>query len=399
MADTVLEAVRPPAGLAIATDPLAAWRHEIHISRVSAAEARHAVHAYYTATPESPDGASVVFYASAARQGYEGELHLLDRASGEERLLVRDVTVEDTHRAACQQWVSGGRRVTFHDVRRTAGGAEEWVVASVDPATGEERVLARGRQLGWGQPNGDLLPLYGPHWDPAAPRDLELLNVATGERRTVLTAQAVRDAYPALIGQEFGDRPISIFFPALSPDLNRVFFKIATPLGGHYRSKTASHRALLICYDLREERFLFADERWGHPAWHPDSRSILDVPNVLIDAATGTRQLLAAVPRLPGSHPSFSPDGALYVSDVALERIESPAEWKGAKGEWGIVVVDVHSQEALLVDRFDDSLGAESWRRCHPHPVFSAGGQRIYYTVGALSWSQLHVATGAGAAP
>jgi hypothetical protein len=64
--------------------------------------------------------------------------------------------------------------VVFHDVR---GAAEEWVVASVDIATGQEQVLARGRQLGWGQPDAALVPLYGPHWDPAAHRDLDLLDV------------------------------------------------------------------------------------------------------------------------------------------------------------------------------------------------------------------------------
>jgi hypothetical protein len=295
-------------------------------------------------------------------------------------VLARDVTVEDSHRAACQQWLSGGRRVAYHDVR-----GDEWVVACVDVATGEQRVLARGRQLGWGQPDGDVVPLYGPHWDAGAHRDLDLLDVTTGERRTALTAEAVRDAYPELIREEFGERPMSIFFPALSPDGRRVFFKMATPLGGHYRSKQASHRALLICYDLAEGRFLFADQRWGHPAWHPDSRTILDVPNVLIDGETGERRALAGVPRLPGSHPSFSPDGSLYVSDVALDRLG------GAPGEWGIVVVDPRAEAALLLHRFDDSQGAASWRRCHPHPVFSAGGERIYFCASSTPWSRLMV--------
>jgi hypothetical protein len=204
----------------------------------------------------------------------------------------------------------------------------------------------------------------------------------------------VREAYPELIAQTFGDRPISIFFPALSPDLQRVFFKIASPLGGHFRSKEASQRALLICYDLHAERFLFADERWGHPAWHPDSRTILDVPNVLIDSDTGERRPIPSLPRFPGSHPSCSPDGSLYATDVSLERME---RIDGAAGEWGIVVVDPATAEWVLIDRFDDSQGAASWRRCHPHPVFSADGRRIYYTVGKTPWSQLHVAEAAGA--
>ena len=204
----------------------------------------------------------------------------------------------------------------------------------------------------------------------------------------------MREAYPELIAQEFGDRRISIFFPALSPNLSKVFFKIASALGGHFRSKQASHRALLVCYSLAEKRFLFADQKWGHPAWHPNSRVILDVPNVLIDADSGERRALEKVPRFPGSHPSFSPDGSLYVTDVALERFES-GPLAGVKGEWGIVVVDVATQEWTLIDRFDESRGATSWRRCHPHPVFSPDGRRIYYTASDTEWSRLRVAEGA----
>jgi hypothetical protein len=301
--------------------------------------------------------------------------------------------------------------VVYHDVRPTPSGAEQWVVVAVDVESGEQRVLARDRQLAWGQPDADLVPVYGPHWDPAAHRDLDLLDVATGELRTMLKAEAVREAYPDLIREEFGDRPISIFFPALSPDHSRVFFKIATPLGGHYRSKDASHRALLVCYDLDAERFLFADKKWGHPAWHPDSRTILDVPHVVIDSDTGARKTLPALPRLPGSHPSWSPDGALYVSDVALDRLEtfdgietreglpSLAERAPQGGEWGVVVVDVAAQRLVLVDRFDESHGATSWRRCHPHPILGPDGRRLYYTVSATPWSRLRVASaGAGAA-
>jgi hypothetical protein len=364
-----------------ASDPLARWRHDVTISPVSGVGQRHTMHAYYTASPEHPDGSRVLLYASSTREGHAGDLYVVDRATGRETALVRGLAVEDTHRAACQQWVSGGRRIAYHDVR---GG--EWLVACTDAEDGTERILARGRQLGWGQPDADLVPLYGPHWAPGPHRDLSLLDVATGDIRTALAADAVRETYPDLVAKEFGDRPISIFFPALSPDLTRVFFKIATPLGGDFRSTTASHRALLICYDLAAGRFLFADERWGHPAWHPDSRTIVDVPNVLIDSDSGARRTLADLPALPGAHPSFSPRGDLCVSDVALERMG------GAKGERGVVVQDLNAQEHVLIHRFDDSRGAASWRRCHPHPVFSPNGERLYFAASTTEWTQLFVA-------
>src|SRR5262249_26108539 len=156
---------------------------------------------------------------------------------GKVRVLSRGVVVEDAHRAACQQWVSGGRRVVFHTMLKTG----EWVVLGVDVETGRERLLARGRQVGFGQPHGDLVPLCGLHWGPGTPRDLELLNVATGTlAKTAVTAQAVAKAYPEWLRLQFGDGPVSVYIPMLSPDLSRVFFKMASPAGGDFRSRQAS---------------------------------------------------------------------------------------------------------------------------------------------------------------
>ncbi|HET6316484.1 MAG TPA: biopolymer transporter Tol, partial [Chloroflexota bacterium] len=137
---------------------LDAWRGAVRVSRVSRVDAQHAIHAYYTATPESPDGRYAVFYASTTPEAHAGELRLVDRASGEERVLARGITTEDSHRAACQQWASGGKDIVFHDVR---GVAEQWVIAAIDVRSGEQRVLARDRQLGWGQPDADVVPVYG----------------------------------------------------------------------------------------------------------------------------------------------------------------------------------------------------------------------------------------------
>ena len=379
-----------------AADPLARWRDGVTIAPVSRVAGRHTMHAYYTASPERPGGGAALFYASTTREGYTGSLYLAARggdaedgsAAGQEIELVSGLTVEDAHRAACQQWVSGGRRVVYHDYRDGA-----WVVAALDVspdgATHAERVLTGDRLVGWGQPEADLVPLYGTHWLPNTHRDLELLDVASGAVRTVLTAEAVRAAYPEAVADTFGDRPVSIFFPVLSPDLSRVFFKLATATGEDFRSPKASRRAMLICYDLAGGRFLFADERWAHPAWHPDSRTIVDVPHALIDSDTGSRRTLDGLPPLPGAHPSFSPDGTLCVSDVALDRMPGAG---AAPGEWGIVVEDLAAQRSVLLHRFDESQGAASWRRCHPHPVFSPDGRRIYFSTGSSPWTQLQVA-------
>jgi hypothetical protein len=368
--------------LAGANDPLEVWRHGVRVHAVADLPARHTIHSYYLTNPESPDTRRVLYYASTAPDGHSGSIVIFDRANGAETVLARAVTVEDAHRAACQQWISGGRRVAFHDVREG-----HWLVAAIDAAGGSEQILARDRQLAFGQPAADWLPLYGCHWNPGAHRDLELVNAATGVVRTVVTDDQVRLAYGAWLEKEFGAGETSIFFPILSPDLKRVFFKMARGSGGdEFRSERASHRQGLIGYDVEHGRFLFLRERWGHPAWHPDARRIVEVGNLLIDSDDGVVERIPNLPDPGGCHPSVSPDGTLVVMDGRLGALGRDPE------EWGIVVADLRGHRFAIVHRFDNSKGARSWRVNHPHPVFSSDGRRIYFNVNSGDWTRLHVA-------
>jgi hypothetical protein len=64
----------------------------------------------------------------------------------------------------------------------------------------------------------------------------------------------------------------------------------------------------------------------------------------------------------------------------------------GDRAEWGVVVADVRGEDYVILHRFDNSGGARSWRRSHPHPVFSSDGRRIYFNVSSGKWTQLYVA-------
>src|SRR5258708_5554658 len=103
------------AGAAEPGDPLAPWRADRGVHPVAAPSARHTIHTYYLTRPESPDGARVLFYASTTPDGQHGDLIVLDRTSGKETVIARDLDTEDAHRAACQQWISNGKRVAYHD--------------------------------------------------------------------------------------------------------------------------------------------------------------------------------------------------------------------------------------------------------------------------------------------
>jgi Tol biopolymer transport system component len=368
-----------------ATDPLAAWRSGVRVRRVSPEAQRHTIHSYFNTCPESPDGKHVLFFASSTPEAHLGDVCVRDRATGEEKVLARKVHVEDAHRAACQQWVSGGRRVVYQGQR----GDGQWYVASVNVDSAQNEAIVFGRLAGWGQPHANLVPLYGPHWDPGPHRNLELLDVNTGQIRTVVNIENVKVDWLAKV---IGDKPASIFFPVLSPDLSRVFFKMATPAGGDARSKSASTRLGLVCYSLAEQRFLYDNPRWGHPSWHPDSRTIVEMNYQLFDSDNGTSRQIASLPSPRGDHPSASPDGRLIVTDTTLDV------FGGDKGQWAIIVADARGGDYVVLHKFDNSRGASSWRRSHPHPVFSLDGSRIYFNTSSGDWTQLHVTESASPA-
>ena len=362
---------------------LAAWRTNVVVRPVSPSADRHTIHSYFGISPESPDGSRVLFYASTTTDSHVGQVCVVDRASGKETVIARDISTEDAHRAACQQWISGGRRVVFHNVRDG-----QWSVSVVDLDSLQQRVLVRDRQLGWGAPAGDVAPLYGCHWNPGEHRDLELVNVETGAVGAAVTVAAVCSDHQAVVKKLFGDKTLSIFFPQVSPDGRRVFFKLSAGAGGdNFRSSKASFRAGLFCYSLDDAKPLLAQTRWGHPAWHPDSRTIIEGGNLLIDSAGGGERKLPGLPHFSGApHPTVSPDGKLFALDTTLESLG------GKRGEWGVVVGSMEGRDYVIVHRFDQSGGARSWRRSHPHPAFSADGKRIYFNVSSGPWTRLYAA-------
>ena len=214
-----------------AEQPLDPWRNSVKVRPVLPDLKAHSIHTYFGISPESPDGKHVLFYSSKEEEGHKGEIGIIERKTGKIEILVKDITTEDAHRAACQQWVCGGEQVVFHDLREG-----QWTVLSVDLETKKQQVLASGRQLGWSTPDAEVVPVYGPHFAPGKHRDLELVNVETGKITTVLTAKEVKAQFPEWVAEKFGDRKVNIFFPNLSPDREKVFFQDVFSEAGSSRS-------------------------------------------------------------------------------------------------------------------------------------------------------------------
>jgi Tol biopolymer transport system component len=261
---------------------------------------------------------------------------------------------------------------------------------AVERATLKSRILAKDRQLGFGAAMGTQVPLYGCHWKPGEHRDLEMADLNTGAIRVVVKADDAAALQPEWVAKTFPEngQPLSIFFPVVSPDGKRVFFKLARGSGGDdFRTKAASVREGKFVHDLTTGNPIRFYPQWGHPSWHPDSHRILEKGNLLLDTEGGpTRQLTA----IPTDHPSFGPDGTVFVSDGKVTKADY--------AETGNLVVTVGSattDEQARVDLFKSTAGARSWRKSHPHPVFSPDGKRLYYNVNAGSWTELRVAEAA----
>ncbi|PAW79082.1 MAG: hypothetical protein B9S32_03760 [Verrucomicrobia bacterium Tous-C9LFEB] len=218
--------------------------------------------------------------------------------------------------------------------------------------------------------------------------DLELVHVVTGELKRPIPAAEVRKDIASALVKSFGDASTSIFFPMLSTDLKRVFFKMAAskPNQSGEKRHGSSNRLVLFCYNLEASKLLFYTPSWGHSAWMWDNRTISDI-GILFDAESGKFQALPNWPA-PGnaSHPSPSPDGKYLVFDTPMEKLG------GGKDEWGVGVDGIRAGKYRIIYRFDNYKGANSWRRSHPHPVFSADGRRIYFNVSADRWTRLYVA-------
>jgi Tol biopolymer transport system component len=359
------------------------WLKRAKISLAAGDEDRHSMHAYYVHCPESPDGRWLLYYTSTTADGHTGQVCVRERATGQETVVARNVTCEDAHRVACQQWTMNGAKVAFHDVRDG-----RWRVVVVDRAGGAEQVVGLDYQVGFGSPTGSLIPMYGCHWNPGEHRSIDAFDLKTGQLRTIVPIAAVHDQYDEYLKKQFGSLPVSTFFPVVSPDEQRLFFKMAgNSMGNDFRTKGASQRQGLFIYSIAEGRFLHMVGKWGHPAWKSDSRTILEMANRVIDTDRGSETRIPNLPSFSGCHPSFSPDGTLFVCDAVLNE-----SLGGPVGDWGIVVGDVRGEKFEIIHRFNNNRGARSWRVSHPHPIFSHDGKRIYFNVSSGPRTQLHVA-------
>jgi Tol biopolymer transport system component len=363
----------------ITTTEIQRWQ-SANVKTVVPATDHHSIHSYFNTCPESPDGQHVLYFSSKTPTGEYGDICIVERKTGQVQILASGVTAEDAHRVACQQWSDDGRIVTYHDFRDG-----HWQVACIDIKSGTQRLLAMDRQIGFGTAITDWVPIYGSHWKQGEHRDLELVNVNTGEIRTELTIAEVLKSYGNEVKELVGDGTTSIFFPVVSPDGSKIYFKIAQGRGvDDFRANNASKREGKFVYDLQKHQFIGLYGKWGHPSWSPDSTGIFEKGNFLFDLATETNRYFAS--GAPSNHPTMSPSQKLFVTDADISKRK-----EGKPGQWGIIIGSLETDEFATIYRFDNSDGARSWRKPHPHPAFTPDSRRIYFNASSAGWTRLMV--------
>ena len=130
----------------------------------------------------------------------------------------------------------------------------------------------------------------------------------------------------------------------------------------------------LLVSDLRPARLAALVD--AVTAAHLDGLLITSLPNIrYLTGFSGSSALLFVTPR-----------DTLFVTDFS-PPLENPR-----KGFWSILVGSLEGKDYAVVQTFDLNGGATSWRRNHPHPVFSPDGKRLYFNSAEGPWSRLMVA-------
>lgn len=139
---------------------------------------------------------------------------------------------------------------------------------------------------------------------------------------------------------------------------------------------------VLIDIKTKESEVLITDEQWRrgghHPNWVVDGSSILMNLNtgkglrfVEIDIVSKDIKVLSETVK-GGGHPSFSFDGKSILTDAYVSE--------GYKDECGKVPIRLvdwrRNKEIELCRVFTNNIDGP--RRIDPHPVWSAGGQRVF---------------------
>lgn len=332
---------------------------------------RNAGHTYYDVQPWSQDGRRLV-YGALDSPDDACSVVVQDLETGQETVLAQTQEFH-WHSFASQRWAFRDEAVCF--LHSAEGAPPAPALASASGGEPHRRLdKLQGRRIRQILSDGTRATAFSQPRDGEGPYCIELVNLETQARETLVTADQALAALPKSLYKEGCEHFLN--HPVFNADESRMFFKLMRWLP----EGMPEFCAFFVLDAEAGEVRCFGDEVSGHPYWMPDGRHIVNIRNphddsgnrwlVLVDSDTGKDEPLVDL-FFPGpGHPSVSPDGRWVITDGFSKD-----------GQWSrIYVLDLETgagrEVMTLGHRFQGGKGYNNRiTRGQPHPVWSPDGR------------------------
>lgn len=359
--------------------------------------ARAAIHSYFDICPESPDGRKIAYFAmtgvtatpaASSASGatypalYPGEIRVVDRATGGDRSVAAGIW-GNRHVGPRVQWTDNSTAsycMTEGDRAWTIGvsdiGDQQWRLP------GALRMANPCRPLGVTSSHESRVMGTIAHDEV-----ISLMDFTTGQARNLFDRNAILSVHPMRDLLMIAPEQTNIKHTKWSPDGQRLFWVFHNEVAIKEGKRDLPRlKSLMVC-DTDGSNLRYVGEFGFHPFWSGDSMSIWAFervsgghPDILAYPIDGGDSTVVAQD-IPGSHASLSPDG----SRLAIDCFDWPV-----KGQNAVVVMDTQTGRRTTVAVFHYRSNVPQHGGCHPHPVWSRDGRRVYFNADETGEPQLY---------
>ncbi|MBD3244027.1 MAG: hypothetical protein GF331_25765 [Chitinivibrionales bacterium] len=345
--------------------------------------AEPAIHTYFDVVPESPDTTMVTWFAFEGKPLRRGRVMIAERDGGNAVAVM--ACDGNPHCGAHQGWLDNEHVFFSADgavhVANRGGGIVQHCTGAVD-------TIHQATRRGLAHSNG--IRAYG--GSPSSEQACYRVDLGSGTMTELLdraTAFAFLADHVDLSGVP--EESMNFQHTKWAPDGRQWFVVFANEIWRRRNPDTPRVKVILTA-DEHGGNLRFIDTFGHHPNWLPDGSGIYAFAhggrNTVLrwDATGGSSTVLARLPC--EGHPCVSPDGLRLVSD----GIGWPCPDRCA-----VVLHEPHSGHTETIHEMDFPVA--QWqtlhppkRICHPHPVWSVDGRRIYFNGIVGDMPRLYVA-------